>query len=71
MYQIIIKLFAVFFITVRILFKSKGSLILENLAIRQQLSSYLIKKTIKCLKWGNEWWRRSRFNDSRVYGEGW
>ena len=45
MYQILIRLLTGFLIIIRTLFKSKSNLLLENLALRQQLSTYLIQKT--------------------------
>ena len=46
MYQILIRLFTIFLFIFQTLFKSKNDLLLENLALRQQLSIYQIKKTI-------------------------
>ena len=46
MYQILIRLPAVFLWIFQALFKSKNDLLLENLALRQQLSTYQIKKTV-------------------------
>ncbi len=46
MYQILIRLLAVFLWIFQALFKSKNDLLMENLALRQQLSTYQIKKTV-------------------------
>ncbi len=43
MFQVLIRLFAAMVIILQALFKSKNHLILENLALRQQLSNYQIK----------------------------
>ncbi len=43
MYQILIRLFTIFLKTIQTLFKSKSDLLLENLALRQQLAKYLTK----------------------------
>ena len=40
MYQILTRLIAIFLKTIRVLFKSKNDLLLENLALRQQLAKY-------------------------------
>jgi hypothetical protein len=40
MYQILTRLTAIFLKTIRVLFKSKKDLLLENLALRQQLVKY-------------------------------
>ena len=45
MYQILIRLFTIFLNTIQTLFKSKSELLLENIALRQQLSTFLIKNT--------------------------
>ena len=45
MYQILIRFLSIFLIIIRTLLKSKSNLLLENVALRQQLSTYLIKKT--------------------------
>jgi len=45
MYHILIRFFTIFLIVIQTLCKSKEDLILENLTLRQQLSTYLIKKT--------------------------
>jgi putative transposase len=45
MYQILIRLFKIFLKIIQTLFKSKSNLLLENVALRQQLSTFLIKKT--------------------------
>jgi len=44
MYRILIKLLKIFLKILQTLFKSKSDLLLENLALRQQLSIYQIKK---------------------------
>ncbi len=44
MYRLVIGLFIVFFKTIKAVFRSKGDLILENLALRQQLATYKVKK---------------------------
>ncbi len=44
MYQILIRLLAFLLIIFQTLFKSKSHLMLENLALRQQLSTYQIRK---------------------------
>ncbi|MBT4642189.1 MAG: transposase [Deltaproteobacteria bacterium] len=44
MYQILIRLLEVLLIIFQALFKSKSDLFLENLALRQQLSTYQIRK---------------------------
>lgn len=46
MYQILIRLFAFNLLIFRILFKSKSAIWLENIALRQQLSIYQVKKSI-------------------------
>jgi len=46
MYQILIRLLAIFFSIFQTLFKSKRDLLLENLVLRQQLSIFQIKKTV-------------------------
>jgi len=46
MYQILMRLFAFFLLIFQALFKSKSDLWLENIALRQQLSIYQVKKTI-------------------------
>ncbi len=43
MYQILIRLFKIFLEIIQTLFKSKSDLLLENLALRQQLAKYLTK----------------------------
>jgi len=43
MYQILIRLFTTLLKTIQTLFKSKSDLLLENLALRQQLAKYLAK----------------------------
>jgi putative transposase len=45
MYQILIRLFTIFLVIIQTLFKSKSNLLMENLALRHQLSNFLIKKT--------------------------
>ena len=45
MYRPLIKFFTISLIILNVLFKSKSDLLLENIALRQQLSTYLIKKT--------------------------
>jgi len=41
----VIRLFKIFLKTIQTLFKSKSNLLFENMALRQQLSIFLIKKT--------------------------
>lgn len=45
MYQILIRFLKFFFKTIQIVFKPKNDLLLENMALRQQLSAYLAKDT--------------------------
>ena len=45
MYRILIKLLKISLLIFQTLFKSKSDLLLENLALRQQLSTFLIKKS--------------------------
>jgi putative transposase len=44
MYQILIRLFSFFFVITKVICKSNDNLVLENLALRQQLSAYHTKK---------------------------
>ncbi len=43
MYRILIRVFTIFLKTIQTLFKSKSDLLLESLALRQQLAKYLTK----------------------------
>jgi len=45
MYQILIRFLTIFLLIIQTIFKSKSTLVLENLALRQQLSTYLVKNT--------------------------
>ena len=45
MYRPLIRFLTISFIIFKVIFKSKNDLLLENIALRQQLSTYLIKKT--------------------------
>ena len=45
MYQILIRLLSFFLIAIQTIFKSKSNLLMENLALRQQLSTFQRKKT--------------------------
>jgi len=44
MYRILIRLFTIFLLIFQSLFKSKENLVLENIALRQQLSTYQTKR---------------------------
>ena len=59
MYQILIRLFSFLLIITKVIFKSKDDLLLENLALRQQLSTYLKKKP------------KPKLSDLDRCGEGW
>ena len=45
MYKILIRFLTIVFLIIQTIFKSKSALILENLALRQQLSTFLLKDT--------------------------
>ncbi len=44
-HKVLIRLLTIFLKIIQTLFKSKNNLILENFALRQQLSTYLRKRT--------------------------
>ncbi len=44
MYHFLIRLFTICLVIIKTLFKSKSILLMENLALRQQLSAFLRKK---------------------------
>ncbi len=46
MYQILIRLLIILLSIFRSIFKSRSDLLLENVALRQQLSTYKIKKSV-------------------------
>ena len=43
-YQILLRLISFFLIAIQVILKSKENLVLENLALRQQLTTFHIKK---------------------------